>query len=156
MEGGVKRAFNAACKLLAVRDRSVFEVRSALEKKGFDQKAVEGAVGALEERKLLDDRKFAARYAESILRNKKAGPRYIAAALVRKGIERNAAEGAANAAAADPQTQEATIRGWIERKNREGRKNDSPEKRKKRIYDFLMRRGFSPDVVMKQIRGMRG
>ncbi|MBI3581266.1 MAG: regulatory protein RecX [Nitrospinae bacterium] len=109
MDVAVKRAFNAACRLLAVRDRSVFEVRSALEKKRFDQKAVEGAVTALEERKLLDDRRFAKMFAESIVRNKKAGPRYIAAALVRKGIERDEAEGAANAAAADPQTQEASV-----------------------------------------------
>lgn len=154
MEGEAKRAFNAACKLLALRDRSVFEIRSALEKKRFGENAVQDAVRALEERKLLDDRRFAARFADSLVRNKKAGPRYIAAALIRKGIEREAAVGAANAAAADPRTQEAAVRGWIDRKMREKKRNDSPEKLKKRIYDFLLRRGFSPDLVLKQIRKM--
>jgi len=154
MTGEVKKAFNAACKLLAVRDRSVFEVRTALEKKQFGESAVEGAVAELLRRNLLDDEKFAARYAESLVRHKKAGPRYISAALARKGIGAAAAMEATKTAS-DPRKQDAAVKEWIERKSASKRKNDSLEKRKKRIYDFLLRRGFSPEVVMKNIRNLR-
>jgi regulatory protein len=154
MTGEVKKAFNAACKLLAVRDRSVFEVRAALEKKQLGQSVVEGAVAELLVRKLLDDEKFAVLYAESLVRHKKAGPRYISAALAKKGI---AAETATKAVmgASDPRKQDAAVKEWIERKSAAKKKNDTLEKRKKRIYDFLLRRGFPPELVMKNIRDLR-
>jgi regulatory protein len=154
MNAEEKRAFNSACKLLAIRDRSVFEIRSSLSKKGFTEAVVQSTIDDLLERGLLDDAKFAVRYAESLLRNKKAGPRYIASALQRKGVEKQLANKTAEDISSDGRTQETAIMEWIERKSAEKRKNKTPGAKKKRIYDFLIRRGFSPDLVMKHILRM--
>ncbi|MBI3794640.1 MAG: regulatory protein RecX [Nitrospinae bacterium] len=155
MNAEEKRAFNSACKLLAIRDRSVFEICSALAKKGYSEAVVQSVVEELKGRRLLNDVKFALAYAESLLRNKKAGPRYISAALQRKGLEKGLAEKTAGAVSAGVETQETAIEEWIKKKSAEKRKNKTPGAKKKRIFDFLLRRGFSPELVYKHIFRMQ-
>ncbi len=147
----LKRALNVAYRLLAGRDRSVYEIRSALLKKEFAPELAEEVVLVLSEKRLLDDTKFARLYAESLLRNRKAGPRYIEQAILKKGIARETAENTVAVIFADPYTQELEIAGWVERKTKSMKSGLTPMQKKKRIFNFLIRRGFSYDAIMKGI-----
>jgi len=151
MSGEEKRALAAAYRLLARRDHSVHEVRSSLLKKEFPETAVEDAVRALSAKGFLDDRKFAERYAGSLLRNKKTGPRYIERALAKKGIAQGIAQNAVRELFVGTGREEEEIRQWIGKKRKAYKKPLTPLQRKKRLYDFLIRRGFSHSAVMKAI-----
>lgn len=153
MPDDLKRALSVAYRLLAGRDRSVHEIRAALLKREFTEDTVEAVIRHLSEKRLLDDVKFAGLYAESLLRNKKVGPRYIEQALLKKGIHRATTENAVKAIFSDPYMQAREIGEWVERKSKQMKDTVSPQQGKKRIFDFLIRRGFSYDAIMKGIGG---
>ncbi|MBI5177791.1 MAG: regulatory protein RecX [Nitrospinae bacterium] len=155
MSGEEKRALAAAYRMLARRDHSAYEVRSSLLKKGFSEDAALAAVGALTEKRFLDDRKFSRLYAESLARNKKAGPRYIMQALQKKGIGQNLAQIAVEDLFGGTGREEEEIRRWMGKKYRSYKKELSPLQKKKRLFDFLIRRGFSHSAVMKVINAGR-
>lgn len=66
-----------AIDILARRDHSVFEMKTKLRKKIFDQEKIDEVIAWLQEKRLLDDRKFAQAKAESIMRTKLCGPMYV-------------------------------------------------------------------------------
>ena len=74
-----------------MRDHSERELSDKLLKKcGFDTKAqVEDVCAELKERGYLDDRRFAAAYAEELIRKKHPAPSGLRAALFAKGIPRD-------------------------------------------------------------------
>lgn len=67
----------AAIDILARRDHSIYEMRMKLKKKGVSQGDIEEVIVWLQQKRLLDDRKFAQTKAESIMRTKAVGPQYI-------------------------------------------------------------------------------
>lgn len=86
-----EKMYGRALDLLAMRDHSERELSDKLLKKcGFDTKAqVEDVCAELKERGYLDDRRFAAVYAEELIRKKHPAPSGLRAALFAKGIPRD-------------------------------------------------------------------
>lgn len=153
MDGERRRALNAAYRMLARRDHSVHEITASLLKKGFGAEAVSSAVQQCAARGYLDDRKFAGAYARSLARNKKAGPRYIKDALKKKGVSAAFAGEAAAEVYENSAAEERMVRLLAKKKGASIKKDLSPLARKKRIFDYLSRRGFSYDAIMKALRG---
>lgn len=151
MEEGLRRALAAACRLLARRGRSEQELRGALEKRETAPDTIDAAVEYLRERQLVDDRKFACIYAQSLARNKKVGPRYLRDALKKKGIADKLIQEAVAETFSDPLRERDEIRALIEKKGKTMKKDVTPLQRKKKLFDFLIRRGFSYDAVMKAL-----
>lgn len=151
MEQGLRRALAAAYRLLARSDRSEYELRAGLAKRETPPDIIDTAVEYLRERRLIDDRKFAHARAQALVRVKKVGPRHVRDALKKKGIDEKLIQEAVTETFSDPVREYNEIRGLIEKKNKTMKKELAPIKRKKKLFDFLLRRGFSYDAVMKAL-----
>ena len=151
MEQGLRRALAAAYRLLARRDRSERELRGALEKREAPPDIIDAAMEYLRGRRLVDDRKFAHNCAQSLVRNKKVGPRYVRDALKKKGIDESLIQEAVAETFSDPLLERNEIRALVEKKSKTMKKDVTPLQRKKKLFDFLLRRGFSYDAVMKAL-----
>ena len=142
---------NAAYRLLAYRDRSVNEIRDRLKRKEFQPAVIGSVVEELTKLGYLDDEKFAAAWAGSLARNKKVGPRYILNALAKKGVDRTVAHNAVSGLFDEPAAEENEIEALVEQKTSLYKRSLTPLQKKKRIYNFLIRRGFSYHAVMQVI-----
>lgn len=151
MEQGLRRALAAAYRLLARSDRSEHELRGGLAKRETPPDIIDTVVEYLRERRLIDDRKFAHARAQALVRVKKVGPRYVRDALKKKGIDEKFIQEAVTETFADPLREYNEIRALIEKKSKTMKQDIAPIKRKKKLFDFLLRRGFSYDAVMKAL-----
>ncbi|GMT43112.1 MAG: regulatory protein RecX [bacterium] len=146
------QAMNAACKMLAYRDRSVHEIRKKLAQKRFgNDDLISRVVERLIANGLLDDEKFARIYSESLARNKKVGPRYIKHALAKKGLGGELVQRTVEDLFADPDAEGKEIENLMEKKLMTFKKNLTPTGRKKRVYNFLVGRGFTHPAIMQAI-----
>lgn len=76
-----KTPVNYALLLLKIRDRSTEEIRAKMRRKGFLESEITKTVDFLNDRKFLDDRKFAANYLKSQINNYPQGKRRLYAKL---------------------------------------------------------------------------
>lgn len=86
------KAANLALEILSRRDNSEREMKQKLQKKGIKQDDIYETIEWLKEKKLLDDKIFASKKAESIYRTKLVGPLYIKMKLRSAGIAESTAE----------------------------------------------------------------
>ncbi|MEK7500267.1 MAG: regulatory protein RecX [Patescibacteria group bacterium] len=75
-----------AIDILSRRDNSIREMRMKLKQKKISPEDIEETILWLEGKKLLDDRVFAQKRAESIFRTKLVGPKFIQSKLRGAGI----------------------------------------------------------------------
>ena len=88
-QGKSQNVYYQAQDILARRDHSENEIAAKLARKGFSPAQIQNAIDWLIEKNLVDDRRFAAQYAEQILQSKPVGPAWIKDKLKRRGIETN-------------------------------------------------------------------
>jgi len=143
------RAKNYAFLLLKYRLRSCKEIRDRLKRKNFSSDIIETVIKDLSENKFLDDQAFARAWSDYRLRNK-IGIRRLWLELKAKGIPKELIEKQINQAK-NEYNEEETIEEIIKQKVR---KLSSPVDlgAKRRIYSFLLRRGFSPERVSEKIK----
>lgn len=149
LDSELLKAKNYAFLLLKYRLRSSQEIRDRLKRKKFSVEAIEAAINDLTENKFLDDAAFANAWIDYRLRNK-MGIRKIRVELEAKGISKEIIRKQLDAVKGD-YNEEGVIEGVIEQKIR---KLNSPVDltAKRRLYSFLLRRGFSPDIVAEKIK----
>jgi regulatory protein len=139
--------YEQAIRLLEFRPRSVDELRRRLLQKGADESDVEAVVARLLEQKLLDDADFAEQFARGRVLGAGASRRRIVQELTRKGVAREIADSAVDGLmereGIDPA---AAIHRVAGKKWRSLAKLDDFTRRR-RLYAFLARRGFSPDEI---------
>jgi regulatory protein len=162
----------AATAFLAVRPRSVAEVRRRLRHLGFQAALADSVVDRLEKLGYLDDRTFAAAWVESRDRARPRGMLALRQELARKGIDRLVAEevlaerasaASERAAAEEPGVDllrrsghsdaadlEAATRLLHKRAGSLSRESD-PRRRQQRAYALLARHGFTPDVCRQAV-----
>lgn len=131
-----KRAKEKAMWLISYRDHSKKELIEKLRKTA-DNESAQKAVERLQELGLVNDEKFARRYAEQLLLNKKLSKKAARYKLIEKGIDRQLADEILEEFEVDPKEQ---IRDIIESKYIS---SFDDEKGKKRAIAALQRRGFS-------------
>ncbi len=131
--------------LLKFRLRSENEIRQRLKKKKFDVGIIEMTLSFLKDKGFIDDDYFAKTWIESRIK-KPLGIRRLKAELSIKGI---------NKAIIDTQINEIKksypeedIVGGIAKDRLNKLKGIDPQKAKRRVYAYLLRRGFSPEVVI--------
>ncbi len=140
-----EKAKNYCFLLLKFRLRSEKELYSRLKKKKFDEAIIRKILDFLKEKKFIDDICFSRAWADSRVK-KGFGIRRISQELALKGVDKSLIESQVSRIKEDyPQTDLALE---IARKRIEKMKGLEPDKKKMRIYGYLMRRGFAPDVVM--------
>ncbi len=144
------KAKEAALNLLSYRARSEEEISQKLRKKGFDQGNVEQVIADLKRVNLLDDYEFACQWIKDRLKNRPRGMALLKQELVHKGIRKDIIE--KTLSECYPEDGEAKIAAELIRKREKRYKNLDKRLARKRISDFLLRRGFSYGVV-KEVLG---
>lgn len=132
----IKRAKDKAMWLISYRDYARKELIDKVSKDSSRDAAVK-AVNRLEELGLINDERFARRYASDLLNIKHLSPIGAKRKLMEKGIERELAEAVIDELDCDIDENITTV---IDRKYA---KNLSDEKGRRRCINGLMRLGYS-------------
>ena len=146
----LKKARDYAHLLLKFRPRSVDEVRKKLMKRGFSDYIIYDVVEDFRRHGLLDDIKFAKMWVQDRLNLKPMGSLRLRLELKAKGLVEADIDDAIREAAKD--TDEYELAKPIAAKRLRLMGGIDKLKRKKRVWDFLMRRGFTYDVVDKVVK----
>ena len=145
------RTFDRAVNLLAFKPRSVSELRTRLlEKEWTSAEIVESVLEKLKEYNYLNDDQFAKSFAASKIREKPVGKRVLKQKLALKKLDKETVETALeNIFEEIPEAE--IIERAIEKRLRLKGKPETREDSKK-FYDYLLRQGFSYDLVSTKMR----
>ncbi|OGW76624.1 MAG: hypothetical protein A3I73_00400 [Omnitrophica bacterium RIFCSPLOWO2_02_FULL_45_16] len=152
MEKQKSRAKNNAYALLRQRPRSVYEIRNRLKLKGCDEAVIEEVVASLKRTGDLNDEKFAQFWVESRMHMNPAGDVVLKHELKTNGVSDEIIEAALIEKAGKYDEYEIAFNMAKERFER--LKKLDRQKAMKRVYDFLLRRGFKYDNVRRVIESL--
>ena len=142
-------AMNRALHFLGYRARSRREVCDRLRRYGYGEKTVEGVVGRLEELGYLDDEEFARTATREKAR--RYGPRRVSDDLRRSGVDAELAQNVVDEEFAGRSELEEARSAAVRRSNKGGSDAEA-----RRVYGFLVRRGYSVGVCAEVAREYRG
>jgi regulatory protein len=141
---GSEKARAYAFLLLKFRLRSEAELKTRLEQKGFSAQLAESTVSFLKDKEFIDDRVFAKGWVSGRLK-RPFGLRKIKQELAQKGVAKEIIQDAL--AQVNEHYSESQIVSQLAQQRFSRLKGIDPLKARARVYGYLMRRGFSPDVV---------
>ncbi len=145
------RTLQRAVKLLAAKPRAVAELRERLaEKEWADEAAIEYALAKLTEYGYLNDEQFALGYAAARVRQKPVGRQRLARDLQTKQIDRETAQRTLEQVYAETPESELIDRAVEKRLRLRGRPTTRQES--KSLFDYLLRLGFSYDLIIGKVR----
>ncbi len=137
---------------LARRDHSEAELQRALHRAGHAQAEIHETLERLRGRRFLDDAAYAERFARSRLEHARLGSRRVSQALRQRGVARPLVERGVRAAAAqvgEGEVLERLARAWWRAHTR-----DEPRQRLRKLWAFLLRRGFPPGLVRERLAAL--
>lgn len=135
-------AYERAIRLLAVRPRSVREIRDRLKRAGFEPEDIEDVVTRLESAQLLDDEDFARQLTEQAIGNKRVGRRALVSSLMAKGIDRSTIDDITADLGDEESRAEELARTRLSRLTALDHKAAY-----RRLSGFLMRRGYDGSIA---------
>lgn len=142
-----KRAKMRSMKLLQNKEYTEKQLRDKLQQGGYPEEVIEEAVSYMKSYRYIDDDRYAAAYIEYHIENKSR--QCIIQELLKRGISRECVERQWNhlEMMGVKGNEEEMIRAILEKKHYFEKQADIKEQR--RIYAFLMRRGFSGNLIKK-------
>lgn len=146
-------AMSRALHYLGYRARSEAEVAGRLRRYGYGEETVEAVIGRLGELGYLDDREFARLKAREKAR--RYGPRRVAVELRRSGVDPEIARETLDGEFARTDERAAAFSAAARRYNMRGVDDAEAEAEARRVYGFLMRRGYSAEVCAEVAREYR-
>jgi regulatory protein len=145
------KTFDRAVNLLAFKQRSVAELRERLLEKDWTTAAiVDEVIEKLKYYGYLNDEYFAKTFAASQIRQKPVGKRVLKQKLTMKKLDKETVDEALEKALEETPEEEIIERAIAKRLRLKGK----PENREdaKKFYDYLLRQGFSYDLVSNKMR----
>lgn len=142
VESESKLAFSKASDVLATRLHSRYELRLKLIKKGFSQEAINLALDKLEDYGYINDNEFAILFVQS---NSKLSKLVLQNKLASKGVCADDINNALQKISFDDELENAVVLAQKYLKNKEF--CDC----KNKLYAFLVRKGFSNEIIKKTI-----
>lgn len=149
-EGQAKQAVITCLKLLAASPKSGAELKKKLVSKGYDAGIIDQTLADLRAQGILDDTVYAKDLMARLTLGKAAGRYKIAFELKRHGISKKISDGLLETLSDEQEAERALEQarlkwtGWTKL---------DPQKRKKRLYDFLIRKGYdfqiAQDILQK-------
>jgi regulatory protein len=136
--------------MLARREHSVAEIRSRLLDREHPTEEIDAAVQRLLDTRALDDGRVARAYARTAVKVKGRGRLRVRQELQVMGIAREVASEALAEVFGDID-ERSLIDKAIQKKLRGGKKMITMQERA-RVYQFLMRQGFTPAAVSAAMR----
>lgn len=150
MEKAKKRGKQYVLRLLTIKDRTTKELVEKLRRKGYDEDIINTVIAEMKTLGYVDDKQYAMHFAELRATYDKFGPYRICAELRKRGIPKNMAQDVVSNIFREGREEANALelaKEWIARKGIEDK-----EKSVRRLYGYLARRGFAPDVVRKTLR----
>lgn len=151
VEKSRQRTFDRAVNLLTYKPRSIEELRTRLlEKEWTNERIVDETIEKLKFYGYLNDAQFARSFAASQIRQKPVGRRVLKQKLAQKKLDKETVEEALEKALEETPEEEIIERAIAKRLRLKGK----PETREdaKKFYDYLLRHGFSYDLVSSKMR----
>lgn len=148
MNPQIKQAHLAVARLLAATPKSKRDLASKLLAKGFDQDVIDQTLNDFEAKGLLSDRQLAQNIAARFTHTQPSGAKRIKFEMQRKGIPtavRDEILSTLNGEAESERADELAQRKW------ETLSRLPLDKRKKKVFDFLLRRGFEFGAVQEAL-----
>ncbi len=143
-------ALQKAYRLLSMRPHSEKELEKKLREKGFSLVIVKEALEKLHELKYLDDGLFARQWARNIAVNKFGGNRKIIVSLREKGVTAELISAAIDEVRREISEEEAIT--FLIKKKASRKKLDTLDlKKKKRIFQNLLGRGFPAGLILNKL-----
>lgn len=142
----VWRAKESALLLLSFRPRSAGELRRRLAEKGYEAPIVDEVVERLVAAGVVDDAAFSELFVRGRVRGKPQGRRRLEVELRRKGVDAETIDAAIDDVMAREETDDLALARKAAAKFRV-RPGEAPVASRRRLYGFLGRRGFAPDVL---------
>jgi len=153
IEQARQKTFDRAVNLLTYKPRSIKELRERLlEKEWTNGEIVEEVIDKLKGYGYLNDVQFASNFASSKLRQKPIGKRVLKQKLMMKKLDKETIDEAVeNAFEETPEVEiiEQAVAKRLRQKGKPETREDS-----KKFYDFLLRQGFSYDLVSSTMRAI--
>lgn len=143
-----ERAKNYAFLLLKFRPRSQVEISYRLKKKKFSEAIIKETTSFLKDKGFIDDDYFARAWIESRLK-RPFGFKRIKQELKLKGLKAETIDKEIDSAKTNYCEQDIVAK--LAKQRLANLKHIEPQKAKQRVYAYLLRRGFSPDVIMDAI-----
>ena len=148
-----RTAYVDGLQMLGRRELSAKQLRERLLEREHDKEDVERAIDLLIENKALDDARVAGAYVRTALKVKGRGRLRIQRELQMMGIDKEVAAAALADAFGDVD-ERALIAKALQKKLRGAQKIATPAEYA-RVFQFLMRQGFSPATVTAVLRRHR-
>ena len=145
----LSKAKTIAFRSLKIRERSVLELREKLVLKKVPKDTIDQTIKFLLTKKFLDDRTFARNWIR-YRRARPFGPKRIKLELRQKGVDDEIIAQELEDAFTGF-NQEEVVQELASRRAARYR-DEEPIKRKRKVFDFLARRGFSLEMITKAIR----
>lgn len=147
MEDVLKQAKLKALSLLTDMDRTEEQLRQKLKQKLYSDDVIEQTIEYVKSFGYIDDEKYAKRFVEN--RKNRKSKQEIWVQLSQKGVKREFIADALDACYTSDDAVEA-IRHLAEKKHYSPENSD--DKEKKRIYDYLLRKGFYHEDIRQVIQ----
>ncbi|MFD2613078.1 regulatory protein RecX [Paenibacillus gansuensis] len=141
-------AYFQAVRFISHRPRTVKELRLKLKEKGYEPELIDYAVERLKEQKFVDDKLFAQQLAESRIYSQKKGRNLVQQELAQKGVPKEHIQSALERVDPERELASAMELGLKRWKLLSGSGTDKSRK----LYGFLLRRGYSSSQVQKVLR----
>ncbi len=142
----------AALRFLKIRPRSIAELREKLKNKDFPLQDIEAVINDLIASKFLDDRAFTKSWITYRLA-RPFGFRRIIQELKSKGIDQSIIDEMMGQLDAGYSAQDTAFE--LAQRRWQRFSGIDPVKKQKRVMDFLLRRGFEVDTVIKIIKKLK-
>ncbi|HEX9913241.1 MAG TPA: RecX family transcriptional regulator [candidate division Zixibacteria bacterium] len=146
-----KESKDAALKFLSYRMRSEKEVRDKLKKKEFAQDMIEEVIEDLRRVNLLDDYEFASAWIRDRISNKPRGKTLLKQELWKKGIKEEIIEKVLKEYFENEDEELNLVKKLLE-KRKKRYENLDKNVAKRRMMSFLLRRGFSYEIVKEVLK----
>ena len=143
-----KKARDYAFLLLKFRPRSEKELQLRLQEKKFDRAVIQKTIAFLKAEKIINDADFTRLWIESRL-SRPLGLNRLKQELEAKGVDKRIIEAEIKKICAS--YQEEDIVAKLAAVRFAGLKGIDLEKAKRRVFSYLMRRGFSQGIVEEVI-----
>lgn len=139
-----KQAMITSLRLLTATAKSRTELAKRLKEKGYEEEVIEVTLVDLEKQGLLNDRTFAENLRSRLTLGKPSGSRKIEFEMKRRGVPSKIRQEVLEEITPEEESERARELGtarW------EKFASLPAEKRRKRVYDFLIRRGFGFNIA---------
>ena len=140
------KARSVALDYIAYQARTEQEVRRKLARKGFPEHVADEAVERMRELGYLDDADYARAYARGRLAGRGHGPQRIRNDLRKRGVAAKTIDAVLDELVERDDLRETALHHGRKRWVRLQREED-PLKRRKKLSDFLVRRGYDFDLI---------